>query len=207
LNRKGAFGKSPSVSRFDWYTFSPDMRPPDLLDLNEVLQNPGKKISVEVSTDLDNDPDAKLLQPMTGCLEVVSTGNLLLLTGSFSAKLILDCARCGSPIEVPIQFEVDEQFPVEGVAACYGLNDQARIVADEPFPLFEGNGLLTDAFLRQELLVAAPIQPLCQYGWDGPCPNASFVRLSKAESALGAALKQRAELEAPPAKEGKGSPK
>lgn len=70
-----------------------------------------------------------------------------------------------------MSFEIDEQFAVEGVAACYGTGDQARVVADEPFPLFEGNSLILDALLRQSLIVSLPIQPLCKFGWDLPCPN------------------------------------
>lgn len=148
------------------------MRAPDLLDLNEVLQHPGKKIVVDIQTDLGKDADVELLEPLNGYLEAVSTGNLLLIEGSFKGTAVLDCARCASPIEVPVEFSVEEQFPVEGVAACYGLNDFARVVPDEPFPLFEGNGLMVDALLRQDLVIALPLQPLCQYGWEGPCPRA-----------------------------------
>ena len=151
---------------------SPGMRRPDLLDLNEVLQHPGKKIEVDVATELGGESDVELLGELEGALEAVSTGNLLLLTGRFAARAILECARCSAPIEIPVEFEVDEQFTVEGVAAGYGTGDYARVVADEPFPLFDGNSLLVDSLLRQDLIVSIPMQPLCQYGWDGPCPNA-----------------------------------
>lgn len=150
------------------------MKSPRLLDLNEVLQHPGKKIDVSIESDLEGDPDVELLAPVKGTLNAVSTGNLLLLRGRFESRLIVDCARCGAPLEVGVDFEVEEQFPVEGVAACYGMNDFARVVPDEPYPLFEGNSLLVDALLRQDLIVAEPLQPLCQYGWEGPCPNAAL---------------------------------
>jgi hypothetical protein len=39
--------------------------------------------------------------------------------------------------------------------------------------MFEGNSLLTEVLLRQDLVVAIPVQPLCSYGWDGPCPVAA----------------------------------
>lgn len=148
------------------------MRASDLLDLNEALQHPGKKISVEIETDLGKDTDVELLQPITGSLDAVSTGNLLLVEGAFKCSVVVDCARCGGPLEVPVEFSVEEQFPVEGVAACYGMNDYARVVPDEPFPLFQENALMVDSLLRQDLVIAMPMQPLCQYGWDGPCPHA-----------------------------------
>lgn len=148
--------------------------------MNEVLQHPGKKLSLEVQTDLEGQSDIELLAPLDGELHAVSTGNLLLLNGTFSGKAIVDCARCGGPLEVPIEFDVEEQFPVEGVAACYAMNDSARVVSDEVYPVFEGNSLILDSLLRQDLVVALPLQSLCQYGWEGPCP------LAKARSAADA---------------------
>jgi uncharacterized protein len=150
------------------------MRRDDLLDLNEVLQHPGKKLEVEIATDLPQDSDVELLRPLEGYLEAVSTGNLLLLKGQFETNAIVECARCGAPIEVPVSFEVEEQFPVEGVPSSYASQDYARVAAeDEPYPLFEGNSLMAETLLRQDLLVALPVQALCQYGWDGPCPVAA----------------------------------
>jgi uncharacterized protein len=150
------------------------MRRDDLLDLNEVLQHPGRKLEVDISTELPEETEVELIKPLEGYLEAVSTGNLLLIQGKFETGAIVECARCGGPLEVPVSFEVEEQFPVEGVPSSYSSQDYARIaVEDEPYQLFEGNSLLAEVLLRQDLLVALPVQPLCQYGWDGPCPVAA----------------------------------
>ena len=149
------------------------MRRDDLLDLNDVLQHPGRTLAVDVSTELPDEADLDLLSPLEGFLEAVSTGNLLLVTGEFSARIVLECARCTGPIEADVKFEIDEQFAVEGTPSSLDPKDSAKVVADEPFPLFEGNGLIVEALIRQALLLAVPVQPLCQYGWDGPCPQAA----------------------------------
>ena len=149
------------------------MRREELLDLNDVLQHPGRKLAVDISTELEQEADIDLVKPLEGYLEAVSTGNVLLLTGKFSARAVMECARCGSPLEVDLEFEVDEQFPVEGVPSSYNSQDYARVAADEPYQLFEGNSLVVEALLRQDLLVAMPMQTLCEYGWEGPCPIAA----------------------------------
>jgi uncharacterized protein len=149
------------------------MRREDLLDLNDVLQHPGRKVSVDISTELDQEADIDLVKPLEGFLEAISTGNLLLLTGTFSTRAVLECARCSGPIEVDVTFEVDEQFPVEGVPSSFSAQDFARVAPDEPFELFEGNNLIVEALLREDLLVAMPIQPLCPFGWEGDCPVAA----------------------------------
>lgn len=148
------------------------MRRDDLLDLNDVLQHPGRTLAVDVSTELPEEADLDLLSPLEGFIEAVSTGNVLLITGEFSVKMVLECARCTGPVETEVKFEIDEQFPVEGTPSSLSAQDMARVVADEPFPLFEGNSLLVESLVRQALLLAVPVQPLCQYGWDGPCPQA-----------------------------------
>ena len=147
------------------------MRRDDLLDLNDVLQHPGRELAVDVSTELPDVEDLDLLKPIEGFLEAVSTGNLLLLNGKFTGKMVFECARCASPIEKEISFEIEEQFPVEGTPSSLNAQDYARVVPDEP-EMFDGNSLLVEALLRQHLLVALPMQALCEYGWDGPCPIA-----------------------------------
>lgn len=149
------------------------MRREELLDLNDALQHPGRKIAVDISTELEQEADIDLVSPLEGYLEAVSTGNLLLITGKFATKAVLECARCGAPLEIDVSFEVDEQFPVEGVPSSFNAQDYARVVADEPFELFEGNNLIVEALLRQDLLVSLPMQALCEYGWEGPCPIAA----------------------------------
>lgn len=148
------------------------MRRDELLDLNDVLQHPGRKLEVDISTEFPEDPDIVLSRPLTGFLEAVSTGNLLLIKGEFKTGVISDCARCAEPIESEVEFELSEQFPVEGVASSYSHTDFARVAPDEPYALFEGNSLIVQNLLREDLIVALPVQPLCQYGWDGDCPIA-----------------------------------
>ena len=149
------------------------MRRDDLLDLNDVLQHPGRQLAVDISTELPEEADLDLIKPIEGYLEAVSTGNILLITGKFSTRLVLECARCSEPLELDLGFDLDEQFPVEGVPSSFGAQDYARVAPDEPFELFEGNNLIVEALLREALLVAMPMQALCEFGWDGPCPIAA----------------------------------
>jgi uncharacterized metal-binding protein YceD (DUF177 family) len=149
------------------------MRREDLLDLNDVLQHPGRKLAVDISTELPEEGELDLLTPLEGYLEAVSTGNLLLLTGEFKARAMVECSRCGSDLEIDVNFEVEEQFAVEGTPSSFSSQDYARVVADEPYQLFEGNNLIVEALLRQDLIVAMPMQALCEHGWEGDCPIAA----------------------------------
>ena len=155
------------------------MKRDDLLDLNDVLQHPGRELAVDISTELPEEVDIDLLKPLEGYLEAVSTGNILLITGSFSTRAVLECARCSGPLEVDVDFELDEQFPVEGTPSSLNPQDYARVVSDEPFPLFDGNQLIVELLLRQALLLSMPMQSLCEFGWEGTCPIAAARSLSE----------------------------
>lgn len=166
------------------------MRREDLLDFNEAVQNPGKKLSYSVETELGNEADLDMIQPLTGQLDGVSTGNLLLVTGEFKTRCVLECARCGSPLEFDITFQMDDQFPVEGIPSCYASDGYAEVVADEPEPLFKHNALIRDHYIRQGLLVSIPVQPLCKHGWDEPCPNDAAPHGSAGAGAVHPALQR-----------------
>jgi uncharacterized protein len=138
------------------------------IDLNEVIQHPGRTIDVDVSTDGITDADLALAGPVTGTLTATGEGNLLRLEGEFLATVVLECSRCGGECEARVEFEVDEAFPIEGVAGIHGgfavVND-----SEEPFPLFEENRLRVEDLLRQLLIVELPVHPLCSENCQGLC--------------------------------------
>ncbi|MCC7433362.1 MAG: DUF177 domain-containing protein [Methanoregulaceae archaeon] len=158
------------------------MRRDDLLDLNDVLQHPGRKIAVEISTELPEEADLDLVAPLEGEMEVVSTGNLLLVTGTFKTRLVLECSRCTNPIEVDVEFDMDEQFPVEGTPSSFSSQDMAKVVDEEPYPLFEGNLLKVEDLLRQNLLLAIPLTADCLEATGKPCPDDAASRLKDASN-------------------------
>lgn len=164
------------------------MKRDDLLDLNDVLQHPGRKLAVDISTEFPEEADLDLLSPVEGFLEAVSTGNILLITGEFKTRVVVECARCTGPLEHDLTFNIDEQFPVVGVPSSYNSQDYARVQAEEDYQMFEGNNLMVEVLLRQSLLLEMPVQQLCANGWDKPCPIAEARGISNNESKQGGKL-------------------
>ena len=141
------------------------------IDLNEAVQHPGRKLVFSVRTELEHEEDIDLLEPVTGELSAISTGNLLLVEATFHTRAVLECARCASPIESEIRFEMSEPFQVEGLPSSYSNEGHAKVVTDEPEPMFQDNALIVDHFVRQGLFLNLPQQPLCSESWDKPCPS------------------------------------
>ncbi len=145
------------------------MKREDLLDLNEAVQQPGKRLHFSIRTELPQEEDLDLVEPVTGNLEAVSTGNMLLVECDFTASCVVECARCGTALTVPFEFTMDDQFPIEGIPSSYGSGGMARIVAEEPYPLFQNNSLMRDDYIRQGLILNLPIQTVCEDVTGQPC--------------------------------------
>jgi len=157
------------------------MKREDLLDLNEAVQNPGKRLVFEIRTELSQEEDIDLVEPVTGSLQAVSTGNMLLVECDLSASCVVECARCGTPLTVSFDFLMDDQFPVDGIPSCYGSGGMAKVVPDEPYPLFQNNALMRDNYIRQGLILNLPVQTVCQDVTGEPCQGIRIV-----EKAVGA---------------------
>ena len=123
---------------------------------------------------MPDEEDLDMLEPLRGQIQAVSTGNLLLLTADFTTRCVVECARCTHPLEVAVSFQMEDHFMVDGIPSCYGRDGYAFVVEDEPVPLFHNNALYRDRWVRQGLLLHIPTQPLCEFGWDGPCPFAAL---------------------------------
>lgn len=171
------------------------MRRDDLLDLNDVLQHPGRRLEVDIETELENEGDLDLVRPLAGFLEAYSTGNLLILTGEFETTAVVECSRCLEPLEREVKFALDEQFPVEGTPSSFNAQDYARVVPDdEPYPLFDENSLYVENLLRQTLLLNMPLQPVCADGPEGECREENLQALKEHQGREAAPLGPLADL-------------
>jgi uncharacterized protein len=151
----------------------------DLLDLNEALQHPGTRLEFEIKTELPNEENIDLLDPISGTIEAISTGNILIVTASLDVHCVVECAKCGRAINKRFAFKMEDEFPVEGTPSSFGSGTFAHVEPEEVHPLFEENLLIEDAYLRQGLLLNMPLQPLCGDSWDDPCPGEDEMAVEK----------------------------
>jgi len=139
-----------------------------LLDLNEAIQFPGKVLSFELSTELEEEEDIDLLSSLHGTLSAVSNINMLTITGHFETSVVMECARCLQPVVVDLEFDINEEFPISGIPASMAKNSYAQIKTEAEFaPLFEGNSLIYEELLRQSLWLNLPSRQLCR----SDCPG------------------------------------
>jgi len=105
-----------------------------------------------------------------GEVKVTRLGDGLLVQGDVEAKVQLQCSRCLDDISLPVDARLEEQFkPTVDVETGRAITRAEEIEDDEAF-MIDANHLmdLTEP-VRQALLVAIPMRPLCREDCKGLC--------------------------------------
>lgn len=148
------------------------------LDLNEIVAHLGKKIAYEIDEPTIEDPESglKTVGPITGKVTFTNTGTHVVVLGKFHATLELECARCLSNYTMDVDQSIEEALPIVGHE--FGETDEQaqgeedeELPEDEEEPLFVDNIYDLTELLRQSIMVAVPIKPLCSEACKGLCPR------------------------------------
>ncbi len=91
------------------------------------------------------------------------------LVGSVEARLEFSCARCLDPVEQDVNKNFDLIYRPLGVDR---RADEAAISeAETEIGYYQGEGLLLEDVLREQVLLAAPVRALCREECKGLCPQ------------------------------------
>jgi uncharacterized protein len=97
-------------------------------------------------------------------VRVSKTGNDVVLRGTLSGKLVVPCARCLEPARISVHEPLSALFVPAGALreASRGRGtDEERPLEDADVVPFDGETVVLDGLVRDELLLALPIVPLC----------------------------------------------
>jgi uncharacterized protein len=110
-----------------------------------------------------------LARPADARVRLTRTNRGLLVDGDVRATLAETCSRCLRPIEVELHPEFEEEA-LQSVELTTGMPLDH---ADEPeVPrLTDHHEIELEPFVREAILLAAPIAPLCRPDCPGLCPE------------------------------------
>src|SRR5581483_6981618 len=117
---------------------------PGVIDLGEAAE---QKAPLKISG------RAELLRENRGAGEIVED---IRLVGSFSTQVEIRCARCLDPVHNRVQENFDLVYRPQGVDA---VADEASIsLAETEIGYYQGEGLLLEDVLKEQLLLALPVK-------------------------------------------------
>ncbi len=150
-----------------------------ILNVAQLLkESVGATRSVHVIADLHRltpellegvDEADQAVSTLSGPVRLLRTGGDILVQGRLYAEVILPCARCLAPVRAPLVVELEEVFtPTLDI-----ITGQAIIPEEEDRALWIDEHHILDLteVLRQDVLVALPMHPLCREDCRGLCPT------------------------------------
>jgi uncharacterized protein len=104
---------------------------------------------------------------LAGRVRLIHTGNGILVRGNLTAELTAPCSRCLEPVSVPIAIDLEEVFtPTIDIISGQAIKPEED---DRALWIDEHHILDLSEVLRQDLLVAMPMHPLCREDCRGLC--------------------------------------
>jgi uncharacterized protein len=91
------------------------------------------------------------------------------LNGRLDAIFELSCARCLEPVEHKVVRSFDLLYRPLGADA--GREELSVTSAEAEVGYYEGDGLLLEDALREQVLLALPIKAICREDCKGLCPH------------------------------------
>jgi len=91
------------------------------------------------------------------------------LNGELRASLELPCARCLEPVAQEVERSFDLLYRPLGADA--GKEELSVTGAEAEIGYYQGEGLLLEDALREQLLLALPLKVICREDCKGLCPH------------------------------------
>ncbi len=114
-------------------------------------------------------PELIAAEPLTGQVHLLRTDRGILVQARLRGSVVVSCSRCLTDVSAPVTILVEEQFQptVDVVRGVFLEVDEE----DEALLIDEHHILDLHEVLRQEVLLATPMQPLCKPDCAGLCPT------------------------------------
>jgi uncharacterized protein len=138
------------------------------LDFEEVFQPDVIDLGGEARqrTPLKTSGRAELVEEHHGKHQVIKD---IRLRGRLSAGIELQCARCLEPVSQDIARDFELLYRPLGADA--GRDELSVTDAEAEIGYYQGDGLLLEDVLREQLLLALPLKVTCREDCRGLCPH------------------------------------
>jgi uncharacterized protein len=121
---------------------------------------------VRQSSDLNTAGRAQLVREYHGKHQLI---NDIRIAGDLRSKFELSCARCLEPIRQDISRKFDLLYRPQGSDA--GKEEMSVTAAEAEVAYYQGEGLLLEDVLREQVLLAVPLKAICREDCRGLCPH------------------------------------
>ena len=147
------------------------MSNPFLLNTHDLPRRAGEMKEYELDIELTSPIGIDVIAVPVGILELdlrlESVAEGILATGEFDVVAKGECIRCLEPIELELSRNFQELY-------AYTPNSDDPEELEEDQLLMEGEVMNLEAPVRDAIVLALPINPVCDENCQGLCPECGF---------------------------------
>ena len=145
------------------------------LDLTDVLRDPGVVVEKKLDIPAGILDEWELVEPATGWVRASNARRNIVVRGKAVTSIKMECGRCLREYFQPLEFDLDITVPMSHFNAFLGASaveadendDGDELTRDDVNALFKAHDLDVSELVRQAIVLAAPIQPLCSSTCEG----------------------------------------
>ncbi len=115
---------------------------------------------------LETSGKAELIEENRGHKEILDD---IRIVAKLATEVEVACARCLEPVQQPVSREFELLYRPQG--ADKTKEEAAVSKGETEISYYEGDGLLLEDVLREQVLLAIPYRVLCQENCKGLCPT------------------------------------
>jgi uncharacterized protein len=120
---------------------------------------------------IDLGEDLRLAEPISGRVHLARTNRGLIVDADAATSLAAQCARCLRDITVPIEIEIEaEALPSIDIHTGSPIRPTQEEIDEGVIRLTDHHELDLERPIREAILLAEPIAPLCREDCPGLCP-------------------------------------
>jgi len=139
------------------------------LDLTDVLRDPGVVVEKPLDIPAGTLDEWELTEPVVGRVRASNARRNIVVRGKAKTAVLMECGRCLREYSQPLEFDLDVTVPMSHFNAFLGAaavdvdpnDDGDELTREDIDALFQGHSLSVSELVRQAIVLAVPIQPLC----------------------------------------------
>lgn len=118
-------------------------------------------------------------------LRLSKSGTDVVIRGTLKADLVVPCARCLEPAKIAVREDISAlAVPRAAMRESAGDDEDAELAPEQADMIpYDGETLVLDDLVRDELLLAVPMIPLCSEGCEGISPRSPAEPAKEPQSA------------------------